>query len=67
MRVMKNFQICHNCYSFMKHVSNTFDRENIILDQNWFRHFFLLRDHVPVGIIGEKMYFFGLFLSLFCF
>lgn len=39
IRVMKNLRICHDCHSFMKHVSNKFDREIIIRDRNRFHHF----------------------------
>ena len=39
IRVMKNLQICHDCHSFMEHVSDVFDRDIIIRDQNRFHHF----------------------------
>ncbi|KAG6701283.1 hypothetical protein I3842_08G157400 [Carya illinoinensis] len=39
IRVMKNIRICHDCHSFMKHVSNQFNREIIIRDRNRFHHF----------------------------
>ncbi|GLT61234.1 hypothetical protein SLA2020_339560 [Shorea laevis] len=39
IRIMKNLRICHDCHSFMKHVSDKFDREIIIRDRNRFHHF----------------------------
>lgn len=41
IRVIKNLRICHDCHSFMKHVSGIFDREIIIRDRNRFHHFSL--------------------------
>ncbi|KAF8020970.1 hypothetical protein BT93_G1400 [Corymbia citriodora subsp. variegata] len=39
IRVMKNIRICHDCHSFMKHVSDVFQREIVVRDQNRFHHF----------------------------
>lgn len=39
IRIMKNLRICHDCHSFMKHVSRKFDREIIVRDRNRFHHF----------------------------
>lgn len=39
IRVMKNIRICCDCHSFIKHVSNAFNREIIIRDRNRFHHF----------------------------
>ncbi|XP_039165443.1 pentatricopeptide repeat-containing protein At4g21065 [Eucalyptus grandis] len=42
IRVMKNIRICHDCHSFMKHVSDVFQREIVVRDQNRFHHFLLV-------------------------
>ncbi|KAB2627659.1 pentatricopeptide repeat-containing protein [Pyrus ussuriensis x Pyrus communis] len=39
IRVMKNLRICHDCHSFMKHISAKFGREIIIRDRRRFHHF----------------------------
>ncbi|OMO88275.1 hypothetical protein COLO4_20333 [Corchorus olitorius] len=39
IRVIKNLRICYDCHSFMKHVSDKFDREIVIRDLNRFHHF----------------------------
>ncbi|KAI6677308.1 hypothetical protein NL676_038104 [Syzygium grande] len=38
-RGMKNIQICHDCHSFMKHVSDVFQRQIVVRDLNCFHHF----------------------------
>ncbi|XVE50006.1 hypothetical protein DITRI_Ditri01bG0127400 [Diplodiscus trichospermus] len=39
IRILKNLRICYDCHSFMKHVSDKFDREIIVRDRNRFHHF----------------------------
>ncbi|XP_023553606.1 pentatricopeptide repeat-containing protein At4g21065-like [Cucurbita pepo subsp. pepo] len=39
IRVMKNLRICHDCHSFMKHISDRYERKIIIRDRNRFHHF----------------------------
>lgn len=39
IRIMKNLRICDDCHSFMKHISDRFERKIIIRDRNRFHHF----------------------------
>ncbi|KAL5799182.1 hypothetical protein ACOSQ4_032066 [Xanthoceras sorbifolium] len=39
IRIMKNLRTCHDCHTFIKHVSLKFDREIIVRDRNRFHHF----------------------------
>ncbi|KAK7410967.1 hypothetical protein VNO78_02245 [Psophocarpus tetragonolobus] len=39
IRVIKNLRICHDCHTFMKHVSSFFDRDIVIRDRSRFHHF----------------------------
>ncbi|XP_043693089.1 pentatricopeptide repeat-containing protein At5g48910-like [Telopea speciosissima] len=39
IKVMKNLRICQDCHSFMKLVSNIYDKDIIIRDRNRFHHF----------------------------
>ncbi|XP_022967226.1 pentatricopeptide repeat-containing protein At5g48910-like [Cucurbita maxima] len=39
IRIMKNLRICHDCHSFMKHISDMYERKIIIRDRNRFHHF----------------------------
>lgn len=39
IRIMKNLRICQDCHSFMKHISNKYERKIIIRDRNRFHHF----------------------------
>lgn len=39
IRIMKNLRICHDCHSFMKYISDKYERKIVIRDRNRFHHF----------------------------